>query len=175
MAFSLAAVSLARPAQAHWVSGNPYYDSQNNSSTDANTALTTTPVGNISLTSTPTGGYYGSNAAGSYSGTVDVNYTWTGALSARPSGFGFTSSFAVSGSNNSSGSATSNAGGYHGTTVNAPGSIYSSSGSSNSVFIFQPGDTRTKVTLKQSLGASTTAAYTGSAKANASVSTGSAS
>ena len=155
VALCLAAVSLAQPAHAQWTKGTAYYDPSSTLSKDANTTFTNTPVGSITLTSTPTGGYYGTNAAGSYNGILDQPYVWTGDPKARP-GFGYTTSYGVSGSCTGSGSANSNVNsGFHGTTVNSPNQTYSATGAASNVFVFQPDDTRTTVTLQMSLGAAT--------------------
>ena len=78
VAFSLAAVSLAQPAQAQqaqWYKGLPYYY---NTNTQSGGNVTTSPVGHINITSTPSPYYAGYNMGGSYNGSVGIYYVWGG-------------------------------------------------------------------------------------------------
>ena len=96
VALFLAVISLAQPAHAQWVKGQPYYDSHNSAPTlVGGTTYSSSPVGSISLTSSPQG--YPNTATGSFSGIINVDYIWTGG-SVPTAGFSGTDGFAVSGS-----------------------------------------------------------------------------
>lgn len=169
-ALSLAAVSLAQPAQAQWKKGQPYYDSHNTVPTqDLTTTITTTPIGTVTITSSPPG--YPFSSGGSFSGNVDVDYTWAGPGNTPIVGFACTNGFAVSGSCSGPGTASSSvggsqAGGTSGTTVNAPNNSYFSGGSYGFVHILSDNPPAT-VTVSVPLSVSTTEYYIGTATASA--------
>lgn len=175
---SLAAISLAQPAQAQWSKGQPYYDSHNTQTASPNTIIVTTPVGAIDILSTTSSTPTGYFASGSYSGNVNVDCTWAGAPAAQRTDFSAPMSFSATGhvSGNGSGYASSSTGNSQVAAsghVSSPGS-YNNTNSTSFVFIPQPGDTTTTVvTYVCSLGGSTSATNPSTAEAAATITFGS--
>ena len=178
VALSLAAVGLARPAQAQWTMGKPYYDSQNGTPTQyGNTVIETmNPIGTVTISSNPPS--YPYTAGGGFSGNVKVDYTWTGSPTTQ-TGFGGTGSFSAGGSTAGIGAGSANSSASvpyeasaSGTTANAPNHAYSFTSSHGYSVAIDPNSPPTKVTRSASLTAYTSAQYSGPVTASASVTLG---
>lgn len=82
VALSLATTSLARPAQAQWVKGLPYFLNSNTQGqqpgTMTNAAIRLSTNAHVSITSTPdlAGGIY--STGGTYNGSAGIYYVWMG-------------------------------------------------------------------------------------------------
>ena len=151
VALPLAAVTLARPAQAQqgqWYRGLPYYF---NSSTQTGANVTTSPVGHISITSTPVPGFPGYNAGGSYSGSVGIYYVWWGGNPTSAMRLTTPLSCEVTGAGNSNSSGYSKAGGLFGSfSYGMPG--WDTRSSSAPYFDFPAGAPPDSVNLSEPLG-----------------------
>ena len=175
VALCLAAVTLAQPAQAQWVQGSLYYDKSNFATLDDNnnTTLTTKPIGCVTLTSTPKGGYYGTNAWGNLGGIIHQDYLWSGDPKSPGTSLTSTDNGTLYGMCTGSGSATSNINsGFNRTTVNSPNQTYSVTSTIGPLVKPLPGNTSTTVTVSYSLGLTTTDSYAGLATASATITFG---
>ena len=151
VASSLAAVSLAQPAQAqqgHWIKGLPYYFNDN---TQSGGNVTTSPVGHINITSTPVPGFPGYNAGGYYTGNVGIYYVWWGGNPTSAMRLTTPLSCEATGAGNSNSNGYSKAGGSFGTfAYGATG--WDSQGSSAPYFDFPTGAPPDSVNQSESLG-----------------------
>ena len=177
VAFSLAAVTLAQPAQAQspqWIQGRLYLDSNNTATLDdyGCTTLTYKPLGSLILTSDPLahGGFHDAigNANG---GLIHQEYLWIG--QPNPPGTSITSidNSMIRGTvTDGDGTASSYVDGLSGATGNhgSYSNTYSS-GPRLSIFI---GNTSTTVIRTHAFGAATADAYAGYATAAANVTFG---
>ena len=136
VALSLAAASLAQPAQAQqaiWTRGLPYFLSSNTQNSYTGTTVTATinnsATGHVNITANPTNSNPGYTTSGSYSGSVGVYYTWGGGSIASAMTLSTTQSLEATGAVHGNENASSSAGvGGPGQPVASGQSSYSTAG-----------------------------------------------
>lgn len=175
VALSLAAVGLAQPAHAQWTADKPYFVKSNDSNPDKNTVITAKD-GVLTITATPDNTAVGHNTAGSYSGTVAVDFKWTGAPDAARTYLPFTETDQVAGlfivNNPGSGFAASNAGRIQTLSTGHDGNPYKSGPTafSGSTAGFLPSTTVISVTAQSPIGGIAGAYFPSSAASTATIS-----
>ncbi len=165
VALSLAAVSLAQPAQAQqakWYKGLPYFFNGNSQTSQPGTVITATinnnTTGHLNITATPTSGSYGTG--GTYSGSVGVYYVWGGGSITSAMLLTTTQSLEDTGAGDSTSSGNSSAGGVHGQFYDSTG--WDSKASPTYTDYFFSGDTPQSVNQVVLLTGTVSAPYDGS-------------
>lgn len=177
VAFSLAAVSLARPAQAQspqWIQGRLYYDQNNTAYLDdyGCTTLTTKPLGYITLKSdaTANGGYHDAWGIAN-GGLIHQEYLWIGQPNPPGTSFTYTDNSIIYGMvSDGDGTASSYVDDLSGTAGYKQS--YSKTAPTSPQTWSDPSNTSTTVTRTHSLGAATADAYAGFATAHVTVTFG---
>ena len=177
VALSLAAISLAQPAQAQspqWIQGRLYLDSNNTATLDdyGCTTLTYQPLGSLILTSNPLAhGRYDDAFGNANGGLIHQDYLWIDQPNLPGTSFTSTDNSIIYGSvSDGDGTASSYVDGLSGATGNH--GSYSKTYSAGPQPHPFPGNTSTTVTWTRSLGAATADAYAGYATAAANVTFG---
>ena len=177
VALSLAAISLAQPAQAQspqWIQGSLYYDKNNTAILDDyyDTTITSKPVGFLTLTSNPLAhGRYDDAFGNANGGLIHQDYLWIDQPNLPGTSFTSTDNSIIYGSvSDGDGTASSYVDGLSGATGNH--GSYSKTYSAGPQPHPFPGNTSTTVTWTRSLGAATADAYAGSATAHVTVTFG---
>jgi hypothetical protein len=170
MGLSLAATILARPAQAQWVKGLAYYGNNNSQSAQPGTTITTDPIGTVKINSVASSMNYGTG--GTYSGSVGINYVWTGGVLTQPMVMQTTQSLEATGSGNGGGG-NSNAGGRQAYGQLQPPQGYDNKSMPTFTYYFSAGISPSTETQTVTMGGSTSAPYPYSVAVSAIVTFGS--
>lgn len=166
VAFSLAAVSLARPAQAQWVKGLPYFLNGNTQSkqpgTDITAVINGATTGHINITSTPINSSPGYTTGGTYNGSVGVYYVWSGSNPTQSGTLTTTQSYEATGAGNRNSGGNSNAGSASGGFYPGSPNWDNTASSATTKVYFVTGETPPSQQQSGSLGGTVSAYYNSS-------------